>query len=155
MSIYNTPILMLRDLLAESETWQEWVDCETSELAAEHVYPYEVDDGVRLPYARIDFAEDFERTGIAAGAGFTYRIGGSLTIDFEAELPLELANQTSKALLWMADWVGRIQRDMELLSGRDTRIAFAEWRPLAGPLLSRDQTAGKRCAMMILQGVLQ
>lgn len=159
-TVYNTPVDKLRDLLSESTTWQEW--CEVDEqddpvaAALERIYRFEVPDNATYPRAHVDFGDDFRREAIATGTGFTYRVRGTLYIMIETVLPLELTDKTNQAFVWLLDKVGRVQRDMELLSGRSDRIAVAAFSPGNGmPALAEKSAAGRRRAAMVIECELQ
>ena len=122
--ILSRPLNALRQMVAESTAFQQWVRVESAAAALPRVHLFTAPKGAELPFALIDFGSFArERDRLTNKRAFQMRPGSDLLLYFRAAAQIETEDQ--EASIDYCNKLGAIWLDMELNAGRYEDETFA------------------------------
>lgn len=134
------PAEYLRELLAQSLTWQGWCEAEGPEAVKDHIYKVAVPGSgaavrSKRPFALIDQGADWKLEKVAGGSKNYFLGSGDLLLMFEAEVPEDLAGNDKHDLAqdWFMNLVGLICDEMMALAGEGSYLAVTRFALQDGP----------------------
>lgn len=131
---FSLPLTNLQTLLANSATFQDWVDAADADEAKARIYLIAVSEGsYTRPYALISTGDSWERKLTAGGASHCFEPSGSLFLLFEANVSEANKNSHRDAELEFANKIGAIISEMETLAGQSGYLAVYSISLKAGP----------------------
>lgn len=136
--IEGLPLKFLRELLAESATFQSWVGVgdASAALARIHYVGFSDPGSKTRPYAIVDVGveDGFSLTKNAGGSSNSFGVGGILSMELieSVDTGQDIADQ----VVTFINTTGAIIREMSLLAGSDGFLDFMEVMRVLGPLES-------------------
>lgn len=115
--ILSRPLQALRQMVADSSAFQEWVGVESSQAALPRVHLFTTPIRAEMPFALIDFGTFArERDRVTNRRGFQMRQGSDLLLYFRASAPTETEDQDSA--IEFCNKLGAIWLELEIDAGR-------------------------------------
>lgn len=142
--ILSNNLGILRDMIANTVTWQEWTNHKDDpDEAKEHVYyatPTQAQiAAIEYPYAVIDLADDWSIDLVSEGRYANFTGMGSLFIQIEDEIADMFLENPSDAFLNFTNNLGGLVDDLAASSGRDDNLFVRKITIEVAPIRNDDE----------------
>lgn len=127
--LYSLPLHYLRLTLAGSSTFQGWVGAANASEALAYIYAVSVAGDATVPFATVDWWENFSRGKIGTGAYFALQ--GDLMLVIRG--PRDTDATVADAAYTFLNKVGAILGEMEALAGAAGYLDITGFEQVEGP----------------------
>lgn len=139
--IYSLPLEHLKNMLADSATFQSWVSAANATEAKDNIHLVGIDDeNANSPYATIDHGDSWNIEKIAGGMGNHYIDSGTLRLYMESDIPASLKSTIGDAKIDFTNNIGAIVDEMLKLAGSDTYLNIQRIDVIEQPARTTEDT---------------